>query len=291
MSSVSPIVVVGQGWVGRRLVGALRSADILTSSWSPTAHETVADRERSLQEVLAVLEDPVVVNAAGLLHGAVHELEDANVAFAAWLAELVSRRGLALLHLGSAAEYGHPPDERRVAESTPCMPTTDYGRTKLAGTLAVIDRVDEGMATVARVFNLVGPGAPPGSPIAQFAEDVAALGPLGGAVEVRWPDTVRDVISVDQLARSLIGLSTARQRPPVVNVCSGAGVRFGSLVESLGRRRGVEVQVVSLNLPGIPAVVGDPTILLASTGSVPRPLGPDGIAAEVWTDGMVQSVE
>ena len=52
----------------------------------------------------------------------------------------------------------------------------------------------------------------------------------------------------------------------MVNACSGVGVDFGSIVRALGVATGRVVTVESLDRPGIPVVLGDPTRMRAVTG-------------------------
>lgn len=286
--SIPAIVVVGQGWVGRRLVDALRDVDVAASGWSPTRVPNGAKRTASLLKLLDRSPDTVVVNAAGRTRGTLAELVDANVTFPTWLAELLNEAGSRLVHLGSAAEYGATTSDEPIREDATAHPSTDYGRTKLDGTLSVLGRGHPGSTIVLRPFNLVGPGAPPGSPVAEFAAAIEALDSSGGSVEVRWPATVRDFTTVGQLATSLVGLLSADEHPPIVNVCSGVGVRFDAVIQALGRRIGRQVVVASLRRPGIPSVVGDPTVLGRFAGSIPVALGADGVARAVWPDVTVQ---
>lgn len=289
LAGEGPVLVIGTGWVGTRLVAAFERRGITSAAWSPRGSQLRTGGEDRLEAVLDSLGPQLVVNAAGRRAGGEDEMLDANAHFARWVAERVAPIGARLIHLGSAAEYGHPGSGAAVAESTECRPTTAYGRTKLAGTEAVLEWRDRADVLVARPFNLVGPGAPPGTPVAQFAQEVAALGPAGGAVSVQWPPTVRDLITVEQLARSLVELASVPTLPGVVNVCSGGGVSFREIVEALGRRRGVEVRVETSGEPGIPTVIGDPSLLRSLIGAAPQPLEPDAVARAVWPEGQVQN--
>src|SRR5690606_12011353 len=65
------------------------------------------------------------------------------------------------------------------------------------------------------------------------------------------------------------GGSDATALPPLVNVCTGTGLRFGDIVTALAAELDRTVQVRSLERPGIECVVGDPSLLVALTGSAP----------------------
>ncbi len=282
-------VVIGAGWVGERVTAEFERRGLATASWSPRDVPQRADRDEHLAAFLDRVGPRLVVNAAGLRAGDEDEMLDANVRFAARVVELVARTDARLVHLGSAAEYGMPASEGPIRERSECRPAGMYGRSKLAGTQAVLEWRHRADVLVARPFNLVGPGAPPGTPVAQFAQEVAALRPMGGLVHVQWPATVRDLITVEQLARSLVELASVPTLPGVVNICSGGGVSFGEIVEALGRRRGVEVRVETSGEPGIPTVIGDPSLLRSLIGAAPQPLDPDAVARAVWPDGQVQN--
>ena len=122
---------------------------------------------------------------------------------------------------------------------------------------------------VARGFNLVSGRLAPSSPLHQFVGDVAALPPEGGPVEVWDPATVRDFVLLEDLARATVHLATAIDVPDIVNICSGVGISFGDAVRAIATERSRPVEVVSLDRPGIRAVVGDPGRLEALTGFRP----------------------
>ena len=211
-----------------------------------------------------------VVNACGRIAGTDEELYDANVAFPAWLCDVLDGRGVRLVHVGSASELGDPGTTDPVGEDHPCRPSGAYAATKLDGTRVVRSAAGAGLdAVVARVFNLAAASVPPSSPLAQWLSDLSALPPDGGSIEVWWPDTVRDFVRLADAARALVDLTTVADPPDLVNVCSGVGLAYGRIVEALAGRLGVEARVVSLDRPGIPAVVGDPTRLEGCVGRVP----------------------
>ena len=65
--------------------------------------------------------------------------------------------GLRLVHAGSAHEYGE--ETITVNEDSPAQPTSDYGRTRLAGTETVGEACNAGVrAAAARLFSVYGPG-------------------------------------------------------------------------------------------------------------------------------------
>jgi nucleoside-diphosphate-sugar epimerase len=212
-----------------------------------------------------------VINACGRVQGTDDELADANLRFVEWMCAALHGTRARLVHIGSASEYGDPGTAAPVGESFATAPIGPYATTKAAGTDAVLAASSGGLdATVARVFNIVGHPVPAVSPIHQWLSDLSTLGAEGGDVEVWWPPTTRDFVMIEDVARALVDLALAPgPLPSLVNVCSGVGLSFGEIVESLAVALGVRATIRSLDRPGIEAVVGDPTLLRSTIGWVP----------------------
>jgi nucleoside-diphosphate-sugar epimerase len=91
---------------------------------------------------------------------------------------------------------------------------------------------------------------------------------------------------IEDVARALVDLALAPGPvPSLVNVCSGVGLSFGEIVESLAAALGVRATIRSLDRPGIEAVVGDPTLLRSTIGWVPEMSAPALAARATGTDG------
>lgn len=272
MSGGRRVVVLGRGFVGRAVDRRVRAhADHEVVALEPAddaelAGRTPAGAER-LRAALDSSSSPVVINCCGRLRGTDEELLDANARWPHWLTEVLDGAAARLVHLGSASEYGDPGGPTPLTEDTPPRPTGSYGETKWAGTSSVLAaRADGADASVVRGFNLVAEDLSPVSPLHQFRADVLALPPEGGTVTLWDPSTVRDFILLDDLARVVVAVALHEDPPDVVNVCSGVGVDFGSIVRALGDATGRVVTVESLDRPGIPVVLGDPTRMRAVTG-------------------------
>ncbi len=267
------ILVLGSGFVGSAVAAELIPGHEVVVRDIPD-HPELARRDAAAERlILREVEAgaTAVVNTCGRLVGTPEQLHDANVAFPTWLVGVLAGSGVRFVHLGSAAEYGDPGSADPVPETADVHPVGPYGETKWAGSRAVLDARAAGLdAVVARGFNLVSHRLAPVSPLHQFVSDVTALPPEGGEVEVWWPDTIRDHILLADLAVAVARLAEADVVPDIVNVCAGVGVRFGDIVEAIARRQGKPVVVRSLDRPGIPAVVGDPTRLIQHTGVRPE---------------------
>jgi nucleoside-diphosphate-sugar epimerase len=274
---MSNVLVLGSGWVGSAVAAAARAhtavdaVHVVDPPFDPLLAPRDAAATTHLRTLVADGAVSAVVNACGRVQGTDDELADANVHFVQWLCNALEDTSVRLVHVGSASEYGDPGSHSPVTESSPAAPVGPYASTKAAGTDVVLDVAQRGRdATVARVFNIVGHPIPAVSPIHQWLTDLAELGPGGGEVVVWWPPTTRDFVMIEDVARALVDLATSPGAPPpLVNVCSGVGLRFGDIVGALAVALGVPATVRSLDRPGIEAVVGDPTMLGATIGWVP----------------------
>lgn len=242
---------------------------------SPSTHPWLADRDDAATEALrreiSEHDSDVVINMIGRLRGTDDEMHDANVAVPRWLVGAVADTGARLCHIGSASEYGDPGGPEPIPETRPADPIGIYGTTKWAGSSAVLEARAAGLdAVVARGFNLVGDGQPPGSPLHQFLSDVAALEGDGGEIEVWEPRTLRDFILLTDLANGVARLSFATEVPDIVNLCSGVGIFYGDIAAGLLDRRGRGGTVTSRDAGGIMAVVGDNARMVEVCGFRPE---------------------
>lgn len=123
---------------------------------------------------------------------------------------------------GSAAELGPvPAADLPITEGQPCRPTTAYGRSKMMATCSAVADRGPLEVTVARVFNLIGPGMPESLAFGRFAAQLASpaaepIPILAGRLDAR-----RDFVDVRDAARALITLATKGKARRVYNVASG----------------------------------------------------------------------
>ena len=127
---------------------------------------------------------------------------------------------------------------------------------------------------VARPFNIVGAGEPPGSVIAALATQVLGV-PRGAQAHVRLRETasVRDFLDVEDCARALVTLSVAGVSGRAYNVCSGRGVSIREVVASAARvwGRRIELELDEPDAQGTVSI-GDPAALTALGWRVERSL-------------------
>jgi GDP-4-dehydro-6-deoxy-D-mannose reductase len=184
--------------------------------------------------------------------------------------------GRALVVAGSAAQYGMGLD-RPLREDDPQAPVSAYGASKRVLEQAVLEPALAGgvRVVVARAFNHVGPGQAGRTPVAEWAEQLAAAR-SGATTVVRTGDLTvrRDVVDVRDVADAYLALATTEAAHGPVNLCSGVAVTMAEVLETLIDLSGVSVEVE--RDPGLlrgvdpPSVVGDPSRLRALTGWTPR---------------------
>lgn len=257
--------------------------------------------------LLAATRPDAVVNCAGATTGTPETMWRANAGLVGELVACVELVGAHLVHLGSSAEYGRVPPGVSVRESLPMAPVDAYGASKAAGTACVLGAAAAGRlrATVLRVFNPVGPGAPETS-VAGRAARLLAAARRTGAPTVRFGSlrTWRDYFDVRDVADAVV--AAVRRPPPASLLCNVAGGQAtatrdlvrrlatlagfgGALVEvPAGPRRSAEiswqradVSLAELALGWRPARSLDAALgdLWASVTGAWRPAGPGLVAA------------
>jgi GDP-4-dehydro-6-deoxy-D-mannose reductase len=179
--------------------------------------------------------------------------------------------GTRVLSIGSAAEYARHANSP-LSEESPCGGASAYGNTKLAQSLTCLQlAADNGMhATVARPFNLIGPGLPTrliaGSLVHQFS--------TGGVIHIGNRHTARDFIDVRDAVRAYWLLAQHGEPGAVYNVSADAPVRIDELIDALsrvgGRTAHVEVDETRLRPNDQLCVFGDSRRLRHATGWQPE---------------------
>ncbi|MCQ9184195.1 NAD(P)-dependent oxidoreductase [Streptomyces sp. IBSBF 2953] len=265
------VVVLGAtGFLGRHICAALRDAGRPVRAVARSG-PTPVDLLHSAPQTLAAVFDEAdaVVNAAGRAWQAdARDMERGNVLVVRTVLDalrLTDRRPR-LIQLGSVHEYGTAEPGTAMAESRPPRPLTPYGRTKLEATRAVLDAADRRRldATVLRVANVCGPGAPRGS---LFGLVAAAVHEARQARRAdRTPPALRvsplrahrDVVDVRDVADAVV----AACAPPaavtgrVINVGAGRAVHMRTLVDRAVALGGVPLTVDEASGGG-PATAAD----------------------------------
>ncbi|MCC3772347.1 NAD(P)-dependent oxidoreductase [Streptomyces sp. UNOC14_S4] len=299
------ILVLGAtGFLGRHATGSLRAlpgAQVLEAGRRGTLPVEVpfeafcdvpldlatADPAR-FAEVLRAAAPDAVVNCAGAVGGSALALTATNARGPAALCEALRAAAprARLVHLGSAAEYGAADGRAPLAESGTTRPVGLYGAAKLAGTLAV---TGSGLdATVLRVFNPVGPGAPDGSLPGRLARELRRAGP-DGRVRVGDLSAYRDFVDARDVADAVVRAVTAPGPvPPVLNIGSGTARPSrdvaGELVRAAGFRGTLdEGGDGSHRSAAVPWQEADITLATRTLGWLPRRTLTESLT-DLWHD-------
>jgi nucleoside-diphosphate-sugar epimerase len=221
-------------------------------STSPMNHWRQIDLVRASIEEFALLLDyskpDVIINCVGCTAGTVHQLEAVNVSVVRKLLEALARtEPVPLIHMGSSAEYGCQPEGIAISEGAIARPVGDYGRTKLVATDLITDRVERGdvRASVFRVFNPIGPGAPANSLAGTAVREIrAALQSRSTFVTLGQLSSCRDFLAAADVASAAMRVAhCVDDVPSVLNVGRGVAMSCRSMVELLADAAGFDGDV------------------------------------------------
>ena len=271
VAGLSVVVLGGAGFLGRHIGDAFTALGARVHPVSRTGADEPGNSRPALRldllqatpeeiaERLGATRPDVVVNAAGRAWQA----DEAQMA--AGNAELVERlvsamaalpgRPVRLVQLGSVHEYGAGAPDTGTGEDHPPAPVTAYGRTKLAGTRAVL-RATTGRGVdgvVLRLANVLGAGVPQGS---LFGRVAALLGEAARAdlrgerpADLRLPPlrAARDLVDAGDAAAAVVAAAVApgpAVTGQVINVGRGEAVPMRALIDRMIALSGLDVTVV-----------------------------------------------
>jgi len=238
------------GWIGRAVTELLPNARFIR------ARDVLATGGlRALRDAIDADVPPVIVNLAAIKTGPREEMDAVNHLLVDELARLMSECGGHLVQVGSAAEYGLAPGAEWVSAETPCNPKSDYGITKLGGSLSALEH---GQGLVLRPLNVYDRPPQAGSPLADIRERILAGVRDGRAVEVLSAGTRRDYVSRSFVAACI---EWAVRHPDVhgaFSVSSGDAVGVGEIAETAVELLGSDVKVTDLEVFPPTTIAADP---------------------------------
>lgn len=288
------LVTGGSGFVGRRLVEALRERgdDVVSAAPSHGSDEhipldlTDPDNVRAVVEltrpemvfhlaaqsfVPASIEDPLTTFRVNV-DGTMYLLEALRAQ--AERDEIRPR----LLFASSAEIYGRRPQEDMpLRETLPPRPANPYAASKAAGEALVIGwHQAYGLdAVVSRAFNHIGAGQDPLFAVPAFAQRLARI--AGGServLNVGNVESERDFLDVRDVVGAYIALADRGSPGEIYNVCSGAAVKMREVLRRLVNIAGVPVEIREdpelVRGADVMRSVGDPSKLKRTTGWSPR---------------------
>lgn len=287
---MTTLVTGASGFVGTHLATALAEIDGVyavgadarpgVSAGYATVHVLDLQEADAVRALLRRVRPAHVIHLVGGAQGEEAALDAINVGTARTLLQSLHDEGIdaTTVLLGSAAEYGAvPPEHQPVHEEFVGEPTTPYGRAKREVTrLAQTARVRGQRVTVARPFNIIGPGVPstlvPGALIARLR--AALEGEAPRRITVGRTNGVRDFVAVQDVARGLALLAHHRTPSLAYNLCTGTGHSIQELLDGLlGLADGgitVDRDASLLRGGDVDRMIGDPTRARAELGWSPR---------------------
>ncbi len=137
-----------------------------------------------------------------------------------------------IVHVGTAQEYGAA--QGNLEESTRPLPTTLYGRSKLAGTIALTQACQElGLRGVtARLFTVYGPG----EESYRLFPSLREAARIGSSLDLTPGDQLRDFTYVEDVAEGLLRLGQSQAVPgEIVNLATGVLKPVRTFVSSAAR--------------------------------------------------------
>ncbi len=262
-SGVSAAVFGASGFIGQWVARALsangarlflvarRSETLPTPAGAgSTIVEADLSRQATVRDVIAASRPAIVFNLAG--YGVDRSERDERVArtinsdLPLWIAEALATSdenswdGQRLMHVGSALEYGEIGGD--LNESSEPNPTTLYGQTKLAGTLAVQRACEEQgiRAITARLFTVFGAGEHPGRLLPTLLDATTHNEPVALSSGTQR----RDFTYVEDVAEGLLRLGTVGSVLPgeIVNLATGLLTEVREFATESARELGIAPQ-------------------------------------------------
>ena len=288
------LVTGGSGFVGRRLVGALRDRgdEVIPAAPSRGDDQNIPLELTDPENVRAVVEftRPDLVFHLAAQSFVPASIEDpmttyrVNVDGTAYLLESLrafsESEGVKprLVFASSAEVYGkRPQEDMPLRETLPPRPTNPYAASKAAGEALVLGwhqayGID---AVVSRAFNHIGAGQDPRFAVSAFAHRLARI--AGGQERVLTVGNVeseRDFLDVHDVVGAYIALADRGAAGEIYNVCSGAAVKMREVLRRLVNIAGVAVEIREdpelMRGSEVMRSVGDPSKLKRTTGWAPR---------------------
>lgn len=239
---------------------------------------------RAVQHAVDEARPDVVYHLAARTAGTAERMHDVNVRGFVNLCDalrrrvatqsvMVKSRPVRMVVVGSAAELGATGTAKLpVAEDALCEPETVYGRTKWEVTRRALREPAHGplRISVARTFNLVGPGLGSNLALGRFVEQIAAFarGEIG-ALRCGNLAARRDYVDVREAVAAYVAIAKHGLPGELYHVCRGESHEIGTLLSHLVAASGlnIPIEIDSTPRPGdLADVYGDPTKTTRATG-------------------------
>lgn len=194
------------------------------------------------EAVIAAHKPDLVIHLAGALRDETwRALVDANLTATTVLIEALGRlKDPPRLIFGSSGSVYGAQGALPTAEDALPDPVGLYAASKLMGEIAagaLCGRFGVRL-TVARLFNLVGPGLQPRHLLGRLVHEIAAMERRGlpGRLVTGPLGATRDLVDVRDAARMLVTLAAETRAPQVINIASGIEISIREVVQGLVAR-------------------------------------------------------
>ncbi|BFU42712.1 NAD-dependent epimerase/dehydratase family protein [Krasilnikovia sp. MM14-A1004] len=278
------------GFLGTHLGDAFAAAGWRVLRGSTTASgpgsvrlDLTAD-DGALAAALADGTPDVVVNASGRVWRMTdQQMLQANAAVLDHVIAALreTRPGARLVQLGSIHEYGPGTPGTATREDQPPVPVTPYGRSKLGGSLRVLEAAGHGLdGVVLRLANVCGPGTRPGSLLGAVSEHLAGVARDGrsGDAALRLPPlrAQRDFVDVRDVTDAVLATADAPAgvvTGQIINIGSGRARPVREIVDRMVALSGLDVSVEETEPTGGPSARVDVEWQLLDINRAGRLLG------------------
>lgn len=235
------------------LLGRPRKSARSTSFLNHKIFEGDVCDEVFMQSMIRNIRPAQVFHLAGITHASsgYTPLEMFNTSIQGTLSLLTALQGegpeATTVIISSCAVYGAA-QEDPIHEDCSLAPINPYGASKVAQELLALGLGTKYSlrTTRARTFNLVGPGEPSGLVCSALAQQIAKaeLGSTDPVIQVGKLDAKRDFLDVRDAAAAYLLLGEKGLSGEAYNVCSGASVEIGQILDLLVGMAKVKLRVI-----------------------------------------------
>ncbi|MGO1056602.1 NAD-dependent epimerase/dehydratase family protein [Crossiella sp. CA198] len=258
-------VLGGTGWLGRQVCAsfARHGDEVIVVARNPApylaehrfarldlalaAPETITDLLRA-ERVDVVVNATDAANATDGWANTEEQLARGNVGLARAVIGAVGALPWRprLVHMGTILEYGEVPAGTLIDENLAPDPRTPYTRTKLDGSLAVLDAAAAGAvdAVVLRLSNISGPHPSPASFVGKLIAMLCTALDSGVPMTVTVTEATRDYLDVRDAAEAVRLAAGAPVTGRVINLGSGRAVTIRELVRTFVAAAGLPPEML-----------------------------------------------
>jgi len=176
-----------------------------------------------------------------------------------------ARNGGHLVFASSCGIYD-PHQPSPISENGRLNPVDAYGKSKLVGEELCRKSAAEGLCrtTILRIFNPYGPSQPPYMLMPYILSELAQ----GKRPKIKSPESQRDFVHVDDVARAFLLSINSRKDFAVLNIGSGKATSVREICETLIEATGSKIQALNMEGTGTQT-----TAVIANISEAERQIG------------------